>query len=153
MHILAHPGDTAWETILAEPASLAEVVIFGNGKDCDLTISLLGGRHFLMTVDHVTVSADSMVTAEFKQVDDLNVKIRYSGPDLEARSVRIGYDDPDLAEEFRESVRKWLSCDQDGEYDEENNELRWCVDAEIVLTSSRQHADAATTRPTQAALQ
>ena len=45
-----------------------------------------------MGAANVTVSADSSVQARFTRIDDVNVEIRYGGPGLVARSVRVRYD-------------------------------------------------------------
>ena len=58
-----------------------------------------------MGAGSVTVLADSSVQAHITRLDDANVEIRYRGPGLVARSVRVRYDsrDPERQGEFRGS--------------------------------------------------
>ena len=60
-----------------------------------------------MGADKVTVSADSSVQARFTRLDDVNVEIRYGGPGLVARSMRVRYDAryPEWQDEFREALQ------------------------------------------------
>lgn len=125
---------TGWVPILTEPAPLREVIVSGNGKDADLTISLADGRRFEMGAADVTVSADGPVTVRFKRIDDVNAEIRYSGADLEVRSARISFG-PDGTDEFRDDVSEWLeSSPHANPY---RDSLGYCVDAEIVLAPAR----------------
>jgi hypothetical protein len=47
-----------WETILSGQVPLTEVVVDGNGKDCDLTIALADGRRLVAGANQVTVRAE-----------------------------------------------------------------------------------------------
>jgi len=78
----------------------------------------------------VTVTVDGAMTVTFEQIDDGNVRISYSGPELEARSVRIGYGRYEVDEDFPRDVREWLAGGQ-------KDDLRYCVDAEITLAQAR----------------
>jgi hypothetical protein len=122
-----------WHSVLAGPAPLADVVIVGSGKDADILITLADGRELSMGADDVTVSADSSVQARITRLDDVNIQIRYCGPGLVARSVRVKYDsrDPEWQDEFLQRLRAWLAGDSSGE-------LNFCVDADIVLTAEGQ---------------
>lgn len=102
-------------------------------KDADLLIELADGRELSMGAGDVTVSADSSVRAHFTQLDDVNIEIRYSGPGLAARSVRVRYDssDPEWQEEFHQALTAWLASDS-------TDDLDYCVDAEIVLAADGQ---------------
>ena len=118
---------------------MSEIVILGNGKDCDLVISLTDGRCFSMPTAGVTVCVDGTAKVEFECLDDRDVKVRYSGPGIEVRSARIGLgesdecetDDPDWDGEgrnFREDLRVWLSGDLDDDFG-------YRVHADIALAS------------------
>jgi hypothetical protein len=122
-----------WHSVVATPTPLTEVVIVGSGKDAEILIALADGRELSMGAGVVTVSADSGVQARITQLDDANVEIRYCGPGLAARSVRLKYDsrDPEWQDEFREDVRAWLANDS-------SFELNYCVDADIVLAADGQ---------------
>jgi hypothetical protein len=95
-----------WHSVLVGPASLTDVVIVGSGKEADILIALA------------------------TRLDDRNVEIRYSGPGLVARSVRVRYDprDPEWQDEFHEDLRAWLASDS-------SDEFNYCVDADIVLAA------------------
>jgi hypothetical protein len=73
------------------------------------------------------------VQARITRLDDVNIQIRYCGPGLVARSVRVKYDsrDPEWQDEFLQRLRAWLAGDSSGE-------LNFCVDADIVLTAEGQ---------------
>jgi hypothetical protein len=119
-----------WETILSGRVALTEVVVDGNGKDCDLTIALADGRRLVAGANQVTVSAEGRVNVVVDAIDDNNLEIRYSGPGLEVRSARVRYGNLEYQEEFRADLRAWLSGDagEDG--------LRYVVDAEITVASA-----------------
>jgi hypothetical protein len=52
--------EPVWETIVSEPAPLAELVTEGNGKDLGLEVALAGGRRLQMGAGDVAVSADGL---------------------------------------------------------------------------------------------
>jgi hypothetical protein len=118
-----------WETIVSDPIPVKDVVVLGNGKDSDLRITLTDGRTLDAGVSEFVVSTDGQVTMEYECIDDLNVQVRYSGPGLELRAGRLGYDDPDEEEEFRRHVREWLTRDLFAE-------LSFVVHAEITLAAT-----------------
>jgi hypothetical protein len=119
-----------WETILSGQVPLTEVVVDGNGKDCDLTIALADGRRLVAGANQVTVSAEGRVNVVVDAIDDNNLEIRYSGPGLEIRCARVRYGNLERQEEFRADLRAWLSGGggEDG--------LRYVVDAEITVASA-----------------
>jgi hypothetical protein len=119
-----------WHSVLVGPVSLTDVVIVGSGKEADILIALADGRQLSMGAGDVTVTADSSVRARFTRLDDANVEIRYSGPGLVARSVRVRYDprDPEWQDQFHEALRAWLASDS-------SDEINYCVDADIVLAA------------------
>lgn len=123
-----HAGarEPVWETIVSEPAPLAELVIEGSGKDLGLEVALAGGRRLQMGAGDVAVSADGAVEMQLERVDDRNLKIRYAGPGLEIRSMRVRFPDPDWQEEFIADVRAFLA---------DGSELSYCVDAKITLAA------------------
>jgi hypothetical protein len=118
--------EPVWETIVSEPAPLEELVIEGNGKDLGLEVTLAGGRRLQMGAGDVAVSVDGAVEMQLERVDDRNLKIRYAGPGLEIRSMRVRFPDPDGQEEFLADVRAFLA---------DGNELSYCVDARITLAT------------------
>ena len=118
--------EPVWETIVSEPAPLAELVIEGSGKDLGLEVALAGGRRLQMGAGDVAVSADGAVEMQLERVDDRNLKIRYAGPGLEIRSMRVRFPDPDWQEEFIADVRAFLAG---------GSELSYCVDAKITLAA------------------
>ena len=122
-----------WHSVLVGPAPLADVVIVGSGKDADIRIALADGKRLLMGAGDVTVSADSSVRARIQWLDDVNVEIRYCGPGLVARSVRVKYDsgDPEWQDEFHQDLRAWLASDS-------SYEFNYSVDADIVLAADGQ---------------
>jgi hypothetical protein len=122
-----------WHSVVAGPTPLTEVVISGNGKDADILIALADGKELSMGADAVTVSADGRVQARFTRLDDVNVEIRYRGPGLAARSVRVRYDscDPEWQGKFREDVRAWVENDSSAE-------LNYYVEVDIVLAADQQ---------------
>ena len=124
------PDQGDWHSVLVGPAPLAGVVIVGSGKDADILIQFEDGRELSMGAGDVTVSADSSVQARITRLDDANVEIRYCGPGLVARSVRVKYDvrDPEWLDEFHEDLRAWLASDSSAE-------LNYCLDADIVLAA------------------
>jgi len=119
-----------WREVLVGPAPLAEVVIVGSGKDADILIACADGRELSMGAGDVTVSADSSVQAHITWIDDVSVEIRYCGPGLVARSVRVKFDsrDPEGRDAFHEALRAWLASDSSCEFN-------FCVDADIVLAA------------------
>ena len=119
-----------WETILSGRVALTEVVVDGNGKDCDLTIALADGRRLVAGANQVTVSAEGRVNVVVDAIDDNNLEIRCAGPGLEVRSARVRYGNPEYQEEFRADLRAWLSGGA-GE-----GGLRYVVDAEITVASA-----------------
>jgi hypothetical protein len=122
-----------WHSVLVGPASLADVVIVGSGEEADILIALADGRQLSMGAGEVTVSADSSVRARITRLDDVNVDIRYGGPGLVARSVRVSYDsrDPEWQDEFQEDLRAWLASDS-------SYEFNYRVDADVVLAADGQ---------------
>jgi hypothetical protein len=118
--------EPVWETIVSEPVPLAELVIEGNWKDLGLEVALAGGRRLQMGAGDVAVSADGAVEMQLERVDDRNLKIRYAGPGLEIRSMRVRFPDPSWQEEFIADVRAFLA---------DGNELSYCVDAKITLAA------------------
>ena len=119
-----------WETILSGQVPLTEVVVDGNGKDCDLTIALADGRRLVTGANQVTVTTEGTVNVVVDRIDDNNLDIHYSGPGLVVRSARVRYGDLERAEEFRADLRTWLAggAGEDG--------LRYVVDAEITVASA-----------------
>ena len=59
-----------WETILSGRVALTEVVVDGNGKDCDLTIALADGRRLVAGANQVTVSVEGRVNVVVDAIDD-----------------------------------------------------------------------------------
>ena len=122
-------GDRAWEEIVTEVASLREMIVWGNGKDCDLVMSLSDGRRLELPVAGVSVLSDGAVRVDVDGPGDSSLRVRYSGPRLEVRSARVGISDASQEEtaEFREAVRNWRSGEG----------CLWrTVDAEITLASA-----------------
>jgi len=113
--------EPVWETIVSEPAPLVELVIEGNGKDLGLEVALADGRRLRMGAGDVAVSAGGTVEMQLERIDDRNLKIRYAGPGLEIRSMRVRFPDPNRQEEFIADVRAFLA---------DGNELSY-VDAKV----------------------
>lgn len=114
-----------WHQLLPEPAPLAELVIWGNGKDLGLEFTMVNGRRLEMEAGDITVSTDGPVEMRLERVDDLNLKICYSGPGTEMRSMQVSWPDPGQAD-FIENLRAFLA-------DPDNESLDYCVDANISL--------------------
>jgi hypothetical protein len=100
-----------WVTVVSDPVPVAEVIVLGGGKDCDLMVALADGRSMEMGVAELVVSTDGQVKVELECVDDVDVQVRYSGDDLELRAVRLSGGDGCDEQEFRRDVRPWLASD------------------------------------------
>ena len=118
-----------WHQLLPEPAPLAELVIWGNGKDLGLEFTLVDGRRMEMGAGDITVSTDGAVEMRLECVDDLNLKICYNSPGAEMRSIQVCWPDPGQAG-FVENLRAFLA-------DPNNESLDYCVDANISLSARR----------------
>jgi hypothetical protein len=116
--------EPVWQTIVSEPAPLAELVIEGNGKDLGLEVALAGGRRLQMGAAEVAVFSDGAVAMRLERIGDRSLKIRYAGPGLEIRSMQVRFPDPDWQEEFIADTSAFLA---------DGDELNYCVDAKIVL--------------------
>jgi hypothetical protein len=114
-----------WHQLMPEPAALAELVIWGNGKDLELEFTLVDGRTVEMGAGDITVSTDGPVEMRLERVDDLNLKIHYAGVGTEIRSMQVSWPEPDQAD-FIKSLRAYLA-------DPDNESLDYCVDANISL--------------------
>jgi hypothetical protein len=96
------------------------------GKDLGLEVALADGRRLQICAGDVAVSADGAVVMQLERVDDRNLKIRYAGPGLEIRSMRVRFPAPNRQEELITDVRAFLA---------DGNELSYCVDANITLAA------------------
>lgn len=117
-----------WHQLLPEPAPLADLVIWGNGKDLDLELTLVNGRRVEMGAGDITVSTEGPVEMRLERVDDVNLRIRYASPGMDMRSLQISWPGPDQAD-FLESLRAYLA-------DPDNESLGYCVDASISLAAA-----------------
>jgi hypothetical protein len=115
-----------WQTIMPEPAPLAELVIGGNGKDLGLEAVLADGRRLRMEASDVTVSTAGAVVMKLERFDDLNLEIRYAGPGLEIRSMQVMCPYPDWQEEFTAATRAFVA---------DGGELDYCVGVKIALAA------------------
>lgn len=122
----ADARESGWQTIMPEPAPLAELVIGGNGKDLGLEVALADGHRLRMEASDVAVSTDGAVEMQLERFDDLNLEIRYAGPGLEIRSMQVTCPDPDWQEEFAAATRAFLA---------DGGELGYCVGVKIALAA------------------
>lgn len=100
----------AIEVPLSDPR-LAEIVMFGNGKDADLALRLADGAVLEMGMGSLTIACASAVESTVRSHDDYNVVVRYSGTGLRISSLRVAFNlasGSDYFEPFDRDVQEWI---------------------------------------------
>jgi hypothetical protein len=119
-----------WIPLPLDGARLAELVIFGNGKDSDVTIKLAGGRVIEIPVEDVRVVTGEGIIVHSVRYDDVSRIVRFSGQGLSIRHARVAW--PGEDEECVTGLAEDLPAFLDPE-NEQVKYLRYVVDAEFEL--------------------
>lgn len=104
-------SEPVWVELPLQGERLSEIVLFGNGKDCDLMVELADGRQFVLGLgDPLRVHGCAGLLSQVLRWDDRSLLIRYGGKNLVIAAFRIGTPSwPDELESFQAEVREWLS--------------------------------------------
>lgn len=126
--------DTMWTDIPLGQEPLTEIMLFGNGKDADVVIELLDGRHYSVGLGRgLHITGCPGLEVETLRWDDRSLAIRYFGPDLVLSRLRCEvptWGDINV-DEFREEIRRWVASGG-------GDELLWALSLKIELTQPGQ---------------
>src|SRR5262245_14316300 len=94
-HSLGPVHNLRWISLPLEGVRVDEVVIFGSGKDTDLTIRLTDGRAIELSINDVRLVLHDGAIVESTRWDDVSRTVRLSGPDLSIRRAAVAWPGPD----------------------------------------------------------
>ncbi len=100
--------DNHWKDLPIADKPIREIVYAGNGKDADLIITFADGSGGTVTSHYGSITSNSPTQLTIEALDDRDLAIRITGPDLVIASGRVhNYDDDEWTPEFRDDVAKW----------------------------------------------